>query len=88
MYLYCICYIILVILAELTVFGCWQKGVRTPYYPLNVDRTLSLRGILALLIVMHHLSGITSDLNLSSSFRLIFSQLNFFGGGGIHIPFY
>ena len=60
MYLYCICYIALVILAGLTVFRHRWNGTQILFSPFNVDRTLSLRGILVLLIVLHHLSGVTS----------------------------
>ena len=56
MYLYCICYIALVILAGLTVFRHRWNGTQILFSPFNVDRTLSLRGILVLLIVLHHLS--------------------------------
>ena len=56
MYSYCICYIALVILAGLTVFRHRWNGTQILFSPFNVDRTLSLRGILVLLIVLHHLS--------------------------------
>ena len=60
MYLYCICYIALVILAGLTVFRHRWNGTQILFSPFNVDRTLSLRGILVLLIVLHHLSELSS----------------------------
>ena len=54
----------------------------------NVDRTLSLRGILVLLIVLHHLSGVTSFPGLSPSFRMLVSQFTFFGGGAVSMFFF
>ena len=42
MYLYCICYIALVILAGLTVFRHRWNGTQILFSPFNVDRTLSL----------------------------------------------
>ena len=88
MYLYCICYIALVILAGLTVFRHRWNGTQILFSPFNVDRTLSLRGILVLLIVLHHLSGVTSFPGLSPSFRMLVSQFTFFGGGAVSMFFF
>lgn len=89
MYLYCICYIALVILAGLTVFRHRWNGTQILFSPFNVDRTLSLRGILVLLIVLHHLSGVTSFPGLSPSFRMLVSQFTFFRRRGrIHVLFH
>ena len=88
MYLYCICYIALVILAGLTVFRHRWNGTQILFSPFNVDRTLSLRGILVLLIVLPHLSGVTSFPGLSPSFRMLVSQFTFFGGGAVSMFFF
>lgn len=72
----------------MTVLWHRLNGIQIPYHPLDVDRTLSLRGILVLLIVVHHLSGVTSFLDLSPPFRMFISQFSFFGGGTVSMFFF
>lgn len=89
MYLYCICYIALVILAGLTVFRHRWNGTQILFSPFNVDRTLSLRGILVLLIVLHHLSGVTSFPGFIAVFSVCLSvSLPFSEEGRIHVLFH
>ena len=87
MYLYCICYIALVILAGLTVFRHRWNGTQILFSPFNVDRTLSLRGILVLLIVLHHLSGVFSGLIAVFSYACQSVYL-FRRRGRIHVLFH